>query len=134
MKKANITQEKHKACLALYREGLNRWKQGNSVEPPYFVYYVCRSDETERLDNPTDKRMYWEVDRDAEAEQEREGEEEPKPSDEYEHDAMTNAEKDEEQVDTAASDSSDNEREDDTETETEQNRRKIDRKESTEET
>ncbi|XP_055334399.1 paired amphipathic helix protein Sin3b-like [Paramacrobiotus metropolitanus] len=55
-KKALISQEKHKAFLSMMRENMNRYKQGNSVDPPYFVYYLCRSDESERLD---DAKPFW---------------------------------------------------------------------------
>jgi hypothetical protein len=122
-KKALITQEKHKAFLGMMRENMNRYKQGNSVEAPYFVYYVCKSDECERLENV---KPYWQQ----EPENEPETEHEHEPFPEHDHDAMERDEKDEELVDTAPSESSDDEREDDTETETEMKNAKNRQKET----
>ncbi|GAU98128.1 hypothetical protein RvY_09310-2 [Ramazzottius varieornatus] len=60
-KKALISQEKHKAFLNMMREGLSRFKCGNSVEAPYYVYQCCRSDESERREH---MKPYWVAEQD----------------------------------------------------------------------
>lgn len=99
MKKAQISQEKHKSFLSMMRENMNRYKQGNSVDPPYFVYYLCKSDESERVE---DLKPFWVVDHEQEPEEVKQNQQE---------------EKDEHVDDTRALESSSDE--DDTETDTE---------------
>lgn len=103
-KKAQISQEKHKAFLGVMRDNLNRYKMGNSVDPPYFVYHVCKSDESDRLE---DLKPFWACDR--------------------EQDGARPSEREELPGDIAHSDSSHEEEDDNTETDNEQ-KKKLPRK------